>query len=350
MVAEWLAGGAALAPHAKSDDITVLEVAARFWQHAQTYYRRADGRATSELGNFRNVLRVLKDHYGHVRASEFGPRALKTVRECFVAKDLARHTVNSAVRRIRQVFKWAVAEELVDASVYQALQAVDGLRRGRTSAREARKVRPVAPEVVERVRPYVSRQVWAVICLQQLTAARSDEILSMRPCDVDREGEVWIYRPEQHKSLHRGQAREIFLGPKAQETTAPFLSDRPPMAYCFSSREAERERLEKRHAGRCTPLGQGNAPGTNRREVPKRRPGDRYRRDSYAHAVARACERAGVERFHPHQLRHAAATKLRREFGVDAARIILGHRSVSVTDTYAELDAQQAVEIAKRIG
>ena len=54
--------------------------------------------------------------------------------------------------------------------------------------------------------------------------------------------------------------------------------------------------------------------------------------------------------WHPHQLRHNAATKLRKEFGIDAARVVLGHRSAAVTEIYAELDHTKAAEIMGRIG
>jgi site-specific recombinase XerD len=43
-------------------------------------------------------------------------------------------------------------------------------------------------------------------------------------------------------------------------------------------------------------------------------------------------------RWHPHQLRHNAATNLRREHGVELARIILGHANVLATQIYAEAD------------
>ena len=35
-----------------------------------------------------------------------------------------------------------------------------------------------------------------------------------------------------------------------------------------------------------------------------------------------------------------AATFLRKEFGLETARIILGHRSAAITEVYAELDQQ----------
>ena len=51
-----------------------------------------------------------------------------------------------------------------------------------------------------------------------------------------------------------------------------------------------------------------------------------------------------------HQLRHNAATFLRKEFGLETARIILGHRSAVITEVYAEQDQEKAMEAIVRVG
>ena len=55
-------------------------------------------------------------------------------------------------------------------------------------------------------------------------------------------------------------------------------------------------------------------------------------------------------KLHPHRLRHNAATSLRKKFGVELARIILGHATAFTTEIYAEVDRQQAMEIVGRVG
>lgn len=77
---------------------------------------------------------------------------------------------------------------------------------------------------------------------------------------------------------------------------------------------------------------------------------DRYDRDSYRRAIRRACERTGIPKWHPHQLRHNYATMIRREYGIEASRNLLGHRSVDVTEIYAEIDRDKAREIVSKIG
>ncbi len=349
LVAEW-SGASGRAPERLNDQLTVVEVIARFWEHAQVYYRRADGTPTSEVANFKTALRTLKELYGHTKAGDFGPRSLKAIRSHLVKRGLARTTVNAMTKRIRSVFKWAVSEELVPPSVHHGLQAVSGLKRGRSEARETSRVLPVPEEFVEAVRPYVSRQVWTLIQLQKLSGARSGEILGLRPRDIDTSGEVWSYSPPKHKTAHHDHSRELFFGPKAQALLRQWMESRPLAASLFSPADAETERRAQQHAERKTPLRYGNRPGTNRKESPRRTPRDCYTVDSYGRAIRRACEKAGIPPWHPHQLRHNAGTEIRKQFGIETTRIVLGHQSVVVSELYAERDRAIAIDVMGKLG
>jgi integrase len=57
-----------------------------------------------------------------------------------------------------------------------------------------------------------------------------------------------------------------------------------------------------------------------------------------------------AHRWHPHQLRHNAATVLRKEYGIEVAKIILGHATLSATQVYAERDLEKAREVVSKIG
>ena len=291
VLAEWAASGRHL-PAAKNE-ITVLELIARFWEHAQAYYRNGMGELTGSSEAYKYACRYLK-LFGDTPAAEFGPRTLKAVREKMIEARASRRYINSSVQKIKRVFKWAASEDLVPVTVYQSLQSVEGLRRGRCRAREGRTVKPVPLEHVEAAKPFLSRQLQAVVDLQLLTGARSGEVLRLRPADVDRAGKIWHYVLEEHKTAHHDRRRVIYLGPKAQEVLRPFLRDRPLGAYCFSPQEAEEERLAKRHEERKTALIFGNAPGRNRVRNPKRQPTERYTANSYRQAIARACKKAKV--------------------------------------------------------
>ena len=69
--------------------------------------------------------------------------------------------------------------------VRDALQAVAGLARGRSAARESERVRPVPQAFVDAVKPFVSSQVWTMIELQRFTGMRPGEVTAMRTTDLD---------------------------------------------------------------------------------------------------------------------------------------------------------------------
>jgi integrase len=315
----------------------------------------------------RHALRPLRELYGRLPAREFGPLHLKAVREKFVALGHSRKHINASVQRIGRVFRWAVGEGLIPPEVPQALAMVPGLRRGHTTARENKRVRPADAKIVDATLPHLPAVVRSMVELQQATGMRPGELCIMRPCDVDRTGDVWEYRPSAHKNANREQDRIVYIGPRAQAILRPYLL-RDSEAYCFSPADSEAKRRAAATEARTTPLSCGNRPGTNRRAKPKRRIGERYTPQSYLVAVRHASDKAfpvpediaedsgavakwyADHRWSPNQLRHAMATKVRREAGIEAAKTLLGHSQLNTTGIYAEQDRQRAIEVAKMIG
>jgi integrase len=372
VIAEWQAADRRL-PHAEAEPgLTINELILAYLPHVEQHYRHADGTPTNELVDMKITLRPLKQLYGHTPAAAFGPLALKALRnhlirqpiirtvktvdpengkvtwqEKVVRIGLARSVVNQRINRIRRLFKWAVSEELVPSSVLEALRAVAGLQRGRSQARETEPIRPVSLALVEDTLPHLSPVVADMLRLQLLSGARSGEICVMRACDIDMSGSVWLYRPRRHKTEHRGKGRVIVLGPRAQEIVKRYLKANVE-AYLFSPREAmeaRRLKLRQERRSKVTP-----SQMNRRKRRPRRVPGERYGPCAIALAVRRACRRAGLPHWHPHQLRHLAATQIRREYGVELARIILGHATAFTTEIYAEADRQQAMEVVAKIG
>jgi integrase len=121
----------------------------------------------------------------------------------------------------------------------------------------------VGNEVVDATLPHLPEVVADMVRLQRVTGCRPAEVCLVRPCDVDTSGDVWIYRPESHKTEHHGRARIICIGPKGQDVLCPYLLQHEG-SYCFSPIDSERKRLAALHARRRTPFSCGNRPGTNR--------------------------------------------------------------------------------------
>ena len=377
-LAEWMEARrsreASAAPSPGTDPgLTVGELILAFWRHALDHYRHPDGTHSGELDNLRVALRPVRKLYGPTPAGEFGPLALRAVRGEMARSGLARTSINDRVNRVRRAFRWAVSVELIPAAVLHALEAVPGLQKGRTAVREAEPAGPVAFEAVEATLPHLSRVVAGLVRLQLLTGMRPGEACAIRGCDLTRGDGAWTYEPASHKTAWRGRRRVIPLGPRAVSLVREFLGA-DPEAYLFRPADAVAEHHEARAAARRSrPTPSEEA---SRASAPGARHAPRYRRNTYRNAIARACDRAfshpvisaisprsrtaeqrsellawrKAHRWHPNQLRHAAATAIRAKFGLEAAQVVLGHARADVTQVYAERDLAKAAEVMREIG
>jgi integrase len=378
------------APHQQSDntsEVSVNEVLLAFLQYAEGHYRLADGTTTNEYDEYKLVSRHVREVYGETPASKFGPLALKAIRQKFVEAKWSRGFINQRVGRVRRIFKWAASEELVPATVYQSLATVTGLQRGRTTARESEPVGPVDDATVDATLPFLNRHVRGLVEFQRLTGCRPGEACTIRRCDIDTGGAVWLYKPPHHKTAWRGKIRTITIGPKAQELLKQFFT--PNLDdYLFPPVRAVEELLAERSARRQTPRYPSHMARNvaKRKKNPKRQPDAKYDRNSYGLAIDRACDRAfpppaplaqredesaiawwarltedqrnavkewrKAHRWDPNQLRHTFATKVRKMpgGGLEAAQVLLGHSRADVTQIYAERNEELAATVAAKIG
>lgn len=296
--------------------LTVADLCARFLVHARQHYRDQDGRKTPEVQSYVDSFRQLLADHGETLARDFGPLALKAVRQTWIAAGITRPTINQRGGRIKRAWKWAVSEQLVPPATYQALASVAGLSAGRTAAVERVPVAPAPPAAVRLAYRHLDRHWRAMVHLQALTGMRPGEVCRLRGDEIDRDGPAgcWVYRPARHKTAWRGHSRDVVLGPRAQRVLRPWLTD----GYLFPSRA-----------------------GSNLPHLAE---------NSYGHAVADACRAASCEAWTPNRLRHSAATAIQREAGLDGARAVLGHNDPKTTLTYAARDMRTAAEVMRRIG
>ena len=136
LIAEWTAGGRRLSANdAGRVELTVNELILAYWTFAASYYRKA-GKPTDEQHSLRAAFRPLRDLYGRCPSREFGPLALKTVRQALIDAGLSRKYINDSINRIRRMFRWGASEELLSPVVLLALQTVPGLTKRRGKARQ----------------------------------------------------------------------------------------------------------------------------------------------------------------------------------------------------------------------
>jgi len=227
---------------------TVVELAANYVDYAEQYYSK-DGEPTESAREVGRAVRLAAECFGSTPVVDFGPLKLKRLVSKMVDAGLSRTTVNKRLGALKRMFKWGVAEELVPAHIWQALDAVEGVRKGRTTAPEPKPVEPVDDEVVDRTLDFLTDVVADMVRFERATGCRPAEVCVVRPMDIDRSGEVWRYYPDSHKTEHRGHKRVVYIGPKGQDILRKYLL-RPEDAYCLSPKEADRQRLDELHVRR----------------------------------------------------------------------------------------------------
>jgi integrase len=385
-IAEWLEKRGRPPAGPAAEPIHVNKLVQAFFKHATAYYGFESNARRGDRYCLRDALRVVKRLYGRTLAKDFGPLALKACRTAMIDKDWSRTYINAQIGRVKQMFRWGAEEELIPGAIYQNLRSVPGLRAGKGTVRETKKVRPIPQAQVDAVLPFLTPTVAALVRLQLLTGCRPAEACLIRPLDIDMSNpNCWLYRPQMHKTEHYGQDRIILIGPRGQKVLRPFLGTNLD-AYCFNPSRSETRRHEQQRLARKSPL---TCTQRSRKPNPRRRraPGDRYDTHAYRRAIHRACDRAfplpehlsprrtdeatesrrvwwarltaeerievkawrREHRWSVNRLRHNRATEL-RTYGLDIAKTVLGHTKVETTQIYAEKDVRAAMELMTRIG
>ncbi len=190
----------------------VKHVAEAYREKAKLVFRNSP----KELARQLKLSDEMVLHYGDLPADQFGPKALKEQRERWVKAGNSRKYCNRLTQSVLRMFKHAVAEELISESVWQRLKALEPLRIGQTDALETEPRKPVAVEVVRKTAAELSPVLKAMLRVHIATGMRPTELCRIRPCDIDRSGESWFYRPAKHKTASRGKARAV-----------PIVSGRP---------------------------------------------------------------------------------------------------------------------------
>jgi hypothetical protein len=171
--------------------LTIDELCLLYLEHSEGYYQK-NGQPTREVANVRAALRPLIAEFGTTRAREFGPKALRQLRDGLIGKadpriksakerPITRQYINSILKKIRRMFQWAASEEFVPAAIFQALQTVAGLKKNRSTAREAIPIVPVDDPEIDKVIPHLAPQVATMVELQRLTGMRPNEVVALRP-------------------------------------------------------------------------------------------------------------------------------------------------------------------------
>ena len=197
------------------------------------------------------------------------------------------------------------------------LQAVDGLRAGRSEARESDAVTPVPQSMLDAVLPALNEIVRDLVNIQLLTGMRSSESCAFKATHVDTTGPTLEVR---------GAGRH--------------QQDRPQGENPHRVHRREAQKLLRRYlfGVNYTPASLRAITRTCDKVFPTDLTGDELAKWRREH------------RFHPHQTRHNFGTMVRAKFGLDTAQACLGHATASVTQIYALASEIKAREVAAAVG
>lgn len=364
--------GPVIRPAPTQRPMTVSEALAAYWDVASRRY--AD---EGQRGRVWQAVEAVCGLYGPEPVAQFGAPQLKAVRKGLLTRKalaagfaaggepggvrerdrgLSRNYVNSLVGCVQTAWTWLESEGLVPRGSAGHLRTVVSLREGE-GGEETPPVVPVEASVVEATLKHLGPVVGAMVRVQLLTGMRPGEVCAMRRRDLSLSADevleplprlrvravtvgegasavvVWVYAPGQHKTRHRGKSRLVPIGPEAQALLLPLLEGKAPDDHVFQPREAAAIRAAGMRAARKTKVQPSQR--DRRKRSPRKTPGDHYTPDSYRQAVQRGAVKAGVERWHPNQLRHSAATSANDAADWDTAQALLGHASPDQTATYA---------------
>lgn len=306
---------------------TVADLCAAWAEHCRDYYRGSSTAVNAVID-----VRMFRDLFGSAAVSELTHADMLRLRDALVRSGVSRTTVNARLWRVKYMLSWALDEALISAAAKAELTQVKGVRRGRSAAPERPPVRPVDDATVAATVARMMPSTADMVRVHRLTGMRPCEICAMSWEQIDTGRTPWVYRvpKEANKNDWRGELgrpRVVCIGPKARA----ILERHRGRGAVFSPRLAMEEYLQARRAERRTPFYGKADPDAH---VP-RRLGERWTTDSYTGTIAAACRRAGIAPWGANRLRHAFGTEVRRAFGLEAARAVLGHTGGGcITDVY----------------
>ncbi|MBX3421734.1 MAG: tyrosine-type recombinase/integrase [Pirellulaceae bacterium] len=293
---------------------------------------------------FRNIADELVEQFGEMPAGEFGPRSLKTLRDRWETSGrFCRRYVNSRTNTVIRFFRSAVANELCDESVHRRLRTLDPLRKGHSVSRDNPERQAADLDIIRETVKHLTPTLRDMVAVQVATGMRPSELLSMRPCDIERSSEVWLYRPASHKNINKGKTRTIALVDHVRAIVENYLN-RASDAFLFSPAESERERRSMMRQKRKSKV----QPSQLSRCKPSRSrpPRLRYTSDSYRRAIKYACKKANLQPWTPYEIRHLTAVVVRDALGLESSQVILGHSDIRTTQRYAKQTNDKLIEAA----
>lgn len=287
-----------------NEPLTIGQLCDKFQSWAKARY------TTTTPREIALALRNLLAAYPSGAAEDFRRPQLKAVQTHMMRTGICARTCNNRLMWVRSMFNWAAEQGLVsDVQCWE-------LSRVKKLPAPTHTVRSVRWETVSATMAAAPLKVATMIELMWHTGMRSGEVCAMAKSDIDTSDAVWVYRPRHHKTQHLGLSREVPLGPLAQSVLRTWLP-RVTGDLLFPS-----ARCEAKPSAITWLWG----------------------------SIRQINETHGIPHWHPHQIRHAMATRLKKAVGIEGAQAMMGHATPRTTEIYCDPTGDEARRIAAKMG
>jgi len=284
--------------------------------------RRDVGASAAELSAIRTTAAAAAAVLGRRAPIDTDPTRWEPVQRHLAQSGKTCQTVSKYLKGVRTMFGWAAYQGWVRESLAHRLALLPRLPQ--TAFRESKPIKAVDDEDVRAVAHFARVRTRYMIKIQRLIGCRPGELCRMRWDEIvrhpgtDGKGRFhrWHWRPSKHKTKHRGKGKLYVIGPRAQKLLEIWEGHRrTDSPYVFTTKS-----------------------------------GRPVTRAHYRETIHRICDRIGIPRWNPNQIRHTRATEVSAKYGAMAEAASLQHTAKVAQLVYVERDLKLAERVAKEIG
>lgn len=265
----------------------------------------------------------------------------------------SRYYVNRLVKRFKKILVWGINNGFLSPMFRESIRLFPGITSANPRGLPERPRREaVRDSDVIATLPFLPPIVADMVKIQRAACLRPSEVCDLRVGDIvfSDSGTATVDKVK-NKIARTGVHRQIAFGYAEQKILRLYCEGRKPEEFLFSMKALVEYQFQQKRLNRKTPM----TPSQKQREIDRfktrfDRFGENITSNVYARIVARAVNRAifadaGVQKWTPYQLRHAAYSAISAQYGVDVASKVAGHLSPNLARVYDH----SAAEVSQRV-
>ena len=282
--------------------------------HAFRQSTRFVSYSPKERQRFESVIADTLPILGQIPVENLSPPHIVHMRDgVWGARGLGVETITANTRKLKTIFSKGAEVGWCPPEVWSRIRAARNKPSPEVSAAAPRpRLTPTDAEV-DAILHELPEAFHLAAFIQSRNGLRIGEVASLSHETVRRDGDEWLFDPKHHKTSHRGHSRPVSLTPGTIT-------------------------LLRRIALRC----QGTEPWVTTGTETSRHRGEAITDQGLNRELAKACRRAGVQRYTTHALRRFALSRAQVRAGKPAAQLLGGHHSETVTRLYTESADREA--------